>query len=68
MARVRTTIRGVEELRRDLNNLSNAVATRLINNAARAGARVVVKAAKTRAPVESGALKKSLRLRQRTAE
>jgi HK97 gp10 family phage protein len=66
--KVTVTVRGVEELRRDLNRLSVAVGDRLINNAARAGARVVVRAAKVKAPVETGELQKSLRVRRRTAD
>jgi HK97 gp10 family phage protein len=67
--KVDVQVRGLEELKRELNKLSVAIGDRLINNAARAGARVVARQAKANAPVgETGALKKSLRVRRRSAD
>lgn len=54
-------VRGLEELKQELASLSAAVAGRLSRNAAMAGARVVARHAKTLVPVETGALRASIK-------
>jgi Bacteriophage HK97-gp10, putative tail-component len=60
VGKIKVTVRGVAELRRELNTLSVAVGVRLLNNAARAGARVVAAAARKIVPVRTSRLKASL--------
>jgi HK97 gp10 family phage protein len=55
-------IRGAAQLNAALLELSAEVAGRLGQNAVRAGARVVAAEAKRRVPVESGALKRSIKV------
>jgi HK97 gp10 family phage protein len=53
---------GGKELNAALKDLGNKVAGRLGSNAVRAGARVIANEAKARAPVLTGALRKSIRV------
>lgn len=55
-------ITGARELNAALLELSSEVAGRLGQNAVRAGARVVAAEAKLRVPVDTGALKRSIRV------
>ena len=57
-------IRGLEQLKRELANLSAATAARLSLNAAMAGARVAARRARELAPVETGALRASIKARR----
>jgi HK97 gp10 family phage protein len=61
--KVEVTIRGLEELKRELARLSDAAQGRLTRNALMAGARIAAKAARENAPVATGALKKSIKAR-----
>lgn len=61
-AQVKFTIRGGKELESALSELGGAVASRLGDNAVRAGARVLEKAVKDAAPVRTGALRDSIRV------
>ena len=56
------TMTGGPELERALKELGGQIAGRLGANAARAGGREIVKAAKARAPVKTGRLKGSIRV------
>lgn len=53
---------GGPELERALKDLGSEVAGRLGTNAVRAGARVIAASARTKAPVATGNLKKSIRV------
>jgi HK97 gp10 family phage protein len=53
---------GGPELERALRELGSEVAGRLGTNAVRAGARVIAAAARSKAPVRTGTLKKSIRV------
>ena len=55
---------GIKELQAEMQKLGNAVATGLGRNAVMAGARVAATAARKRAPVETGALRASIRARR----
>jgi hypothetical protein len=59
--KVEVTVRGVEEVKRELARLSGAVQTRLARNATMAGARIGAKYARQLVPVRTGALKRSIR-------
>lgn len=55
-------IEGMEELDKALRRLPDRVQKRVLKTALRAGARVIVKDAKNRVPVDSGTLKKSIKV------
>lgn len=59
---MKLTLAGGEAIERALRELGGKIAGRLGENAVRAGARVLLADAKRRAPVKTGALKKSLRV------
>jgi HK97 gp10 family phage protein len=56
------TMTGGKELEEALKELGNQIAGRLGNNAVRAGARVIAAEARARAPVATGALRKSIKV------
>jgi hypothetical protein len=58
---VTATVRGLPELLRELQRLSEAARGRVARNMAMAGARVVAKHARALTPVETGALRKSIK-------
>jgi hypothetical protein len=51
---VKITVKGVDQLKRDMSRLTAAVQTRLARNATMAMARVVARHARLNAPVETG--------------
>jgi HK97 gp10 family phage protein len=59
--KVAVQVRGLEQLKLELSRLNTVTAARLSKNAAMAGARVAVKRAKLSAPVETGALRASIK-------
>jgi hypothetical protein len=62
--KVDVQVRGIEELKRELARLSDAVATRLAKNAVMAAARVAARHARELAPVETGQLRASIKARR----
>lgn len=56
-------IRGLKEAITALDKLESAVAKKILRKALRAGATLPLKAAKTNAPVRTGALRRSLKVR-----
>jgi HK97 gp10 family phage protein len=66
--RVKVTIRGIPELKRDLDRLSDAAQGRMLRNCTMAGARVAAAAARRNAPVATGRLKKSIKARWAAAD
>lgn len=65
MGKVTFELRGGAELDKLLEELPKRVATRLGRNAVNAGARVIAAEARRRAPVETGDLKKAIRVRSK---
>jgi HK97 gp10 family phage protein len=62
--RVKATVRGMDELKRELDRLDDAMQGRMLRNCTMAGARVGAKVARTLAPVgETGDLKRSIKAR-----
>lgn len=60
---MKLTFTGGRELEKTLKDLGGKIASRLGDNAVRAGVRVVQKAAKSNAPVETGRLRNSLKVK-----
>jgi len=61
---VEITVKGLDELKENLNKLSKEMQVKGGERAVRAGAAVILKAAKNKVPVKTGNLKKSLRIRR----
>jgi HK97 gp10 family phage protein len=59
--KVDVQVRGLDQLKRELALLSSPDAARLSKNAAMAGARVIARHARANAPVETGALRASIK-------
>jgi HK97 gp10 family phage protein len=69
MATVTIKVEGLEDLKKHLDGLANAAATRVGKNTMRSGARVIVRHAKARAPVgKTGRLKNSIKVVEQTRE
>jgi Bacteriophage HK97-gp10, putative tail-component len=62
--KVDVKVRGIEELKRELARMSDAVAKRLGKNARMAAARVAARHARANAPVETGDLRRSIKARR----
>lgn len=64
VADIRLEIKGLKELNNLLNKLPDKIAKKPLQNALRAGGNVVVKAAKAKAPVDTGLLRDSIAVKQ----
>ena len=63
MPKVMITLEGAEKLERALAVMEAKVAKKITKKAMRAGAKVILRAAKARAPVDTGQMKKALTVR-----
>ena len=64
VADIHLEIKGLKELNNLLNKLPDKIAKKPLQNALRAGGNVVVKAAKAKAPVDTGLLRDSISVRK----
>lgn len=61
MASIRVSVDGLSRLNTNIKQLSANLQNRLLKSAVIAGAKVVVRAAKANAPIDTGALRKSIK-------